>query len=129
MCKYTTSLLTRKPARQDATKPSYCSPGDIPQTKEISAQWIRSAILALSHLYLSFLWGSKWGDHLIGQIAKVRRLRLKSEAKGAGRTVAMFGHDNICDPPPLGVRIIDLIPVDEHHDICVVFDAPALAKI
>src|SRR6266487_978204 len=122
MCKYTTSLLTRKPARQDATKPSYCSPGDIPQTKEISAQWIRSAILALIHLYLSFLRGSKRGNHLIGQIAKARPLRLKSETKGAGRAITMFGHDNIRTPPPLGVRRVDLIAIDKHHDVCILLD-------
>src|SRR5207245_1803069 len=48
---------------------------------------------------------------------------------GARRAVAVLRHDDLGRSPVGSLRVVELLAVDEHHDVGVLLQAPALAKI
>lgn len=50
----------------------------------------------------------------------------KRNSNRANRTAAMFRHDQLCRSPVRGLRLVDLIAIDEDHNVTVLLDPTAL---
>src|ERR1017187_1852936 len=66
---------------------------------------------------------------LPGVVQELRVLLLEGERDFADRPVAVLGDDQVGHAGALGVLVVVLVAVDEHHQVGVLLEVPALAQI
>ncbi len=61
-------------------------------------------------------------DLVAGHVLELGPLGQERELGGAGGPVAVLGHDDLGHAAIVGLRVVDLVAVDEHHDVGVLLD-------
>jgi hypothetical protein len=62
-------------------------------------------------------------------VEKLRDVIPKHQFEVADGAVALFGDDDFGDPLFLGLFVVDLVAVDEGHEVGVLFDGAGFAEV
>src|SRR6187551_1871782 len=63
------------------------------------------------------------------QIRELRVALEERELDAVGRAVAVLGHVHLGDPLLVGLVVVVLVAVDEHHEVGVLLDRTGLAQV
>ncbi len=66
---------------------------------------------------------------LAGVVHELRVLLLEGQRDFADRAVAVLGDDQVRLAGALGLLVVVLVAVDEHHQVGVLLEVPALAQV
>src|SRR5690349_3991736 len=66
-------------------------------------------------------------EPLASVVHELRVLLLEGQYNVAHRPVAMLGDDDVRLSGTLGVLVVVLLAVDEHHQVCVLLDGPGFS--
>src|SRR4051794_24658147 len=66
---------------------------------------------------------------LAGDVRELRIALQERELELARRAVSVLGDDDLRNALALGIRVVVLVAVDEHHQVGVLFDLAALPEV
>src|ERR1022692_530142 len=110
--------------------PSHSPSGQAPASRGPAR--LRGSALIVAGLWGGSWWGlgRSWGVAVLaGVVHELRVLLLECERNLADGTIPMLGDDQVRLAGSLGILVVVLVAVDEHHQIGVLLEVPRLAQV